>query len=66
VAGDCILMFARPTGVHKAHKWVWGLLGKFTGVIGWGRDGPSPDRSRSQFQSGRPSESRTTSVWPAV
>ena len=28
VAGECILMFARPTGVHKAHKWVWGLLGK--------------------------------------
>jgi predicted CoA-binding protein len=28
VAGECILMFARPTGVHKAHRWVWGLVGK--------------------------------------
>jgi uncharacterized protein len=28
VAGECILMFARPTGVHKAHKWIWGWLGK--------------------------------------
>ena len=22
VAGECILMFARPTGVHKLHYWV--------------------------------------------
>jgi predicted CoA-binding protein len=28
ISGECILMFARPTGVHKAHRWVWGLLGK--------------------------------------
>ena len=28
VAGECILMFAQPTGVHKAHKWIWGWLGK--------------------------------------
>jgi predicted CoA-binding protein len=28
VHGECILMFARPTGVHKAHRWVWRLLGK--------------------------------------
>ena len=28
VAGECILMFAKPTGVHKAHRWVWQLLGK--------------------------------------
>jgi hypothetical protein len=28
VAGECILMFAEPTGVHKAHRWVWQLLGK--------------------------------------
>jgi uncharacterized protein len=27
-SGECILMFARPAGVHKAHRWVWGLLGK--------------------------------------
>jgi uncharacterized protein len=25
---ECILMFARLTGIHKAHRWVWGLLGK--------------------------------------
>jgi predicted CoA-binding protein len=28
VAGECILMFARPTGVHKAHRWVWRMIGK--------------------------------------
>ena len=28
VADECILMFAKPTGVHKAHKWIWGWLGK--------------------------------------
>jgi predicted CoA-binding protein len=28
VAGECILMFAKPTGVHKAHRWVWRVLGK--------------------------------------
>jgi predicted CoA-binding protein len=28
VAGECVLMFARPTGIHKAHRWVWGVLGK--------------------------------------
>lgn len=28
VSGECILMFANPHGYHKAHKWVWGLLGK--------------------------------------
>jgi predicted CoA-binding protein len=28
VAGECILMFAKPTGVHKAHRWVWGVLGR--------------------------------------
>ena len=28
VAGECILMFAQPTGVHKTHKWIWGWLGK--------------------------------------
>jgi predicted CoA-binding protein len=29
VAGECILMFAKPTGYHKAHQWVNRLLGKF-------------------------------------
>jgi uncharacterized protein len=28
VAGECILMFAKPTGVHRAHQWIWGLMGK--------------------------------------
>ncbi len=29
VAGECILMFAEPTGLgHKLHRWVWKLLGK--------------------------------------
>lgn len=28
VSGACILMFARPTGVHRLHGWVWQLLGK--------------------------------------
>jgi predicted CoA-binding protein len=28
VSGQCILMFARPTGIHKAHQWVWRVLGK--------------------------------------
>ena len=28
VAGECILMFAKPTGVHKAHRWVWKMVGK--------------------------------------
>lgn len=26
VSGECILMFAKPTGVHKAHHWIAGLL----------------------------------------
>ncbi|MCX6029741.1 MAG: CoA-binding protein [Chloroflexi bacterium] len=29
VHGECVLMFAKPQGFgHKAHRWVWGLLGK--------------------------------------
>ena len=28
VSGECILMFARPAGFHKAHRWLWGVLGK--------------------------------------
>ena len=29
VAGECILMFAEPLKFgHKAHRWVWRLLGK--------------------------------------
>ena len=29
VANECILMFAQPSAfIHRAHKWVWGVLGK--------------------------------------
>jgi uncharacterized protein len=29
VHGECILMFAEPAAlVHRAHRWVWGVLGK--------------------------------------
>ena len=28
VHDQCILMFAQPTGVHKAHRWLMGLVGK--------------------------------------
>lgn len=29
VHGECILMFAEPTGFgHKMHRWVWSLLSK--------------------------------------
>lgn len=28
IAGECILMFARPTGFHKLHRWVWGAIGR--------------------------------------
>jgi hypothetical protein len=29
VSNECILMFAQPTAFfHRAHKWVWGVLGK--------------------------------------
>jgi uncharacterized protein len=26
---ECILMFLEPAGfIHKAHKWIWGVMGK--------------------------------------
>jgi len=25
IAGECILMFAQPTGFHRAHRWLRGL-----------------------------------------
>ena len=29
ISNECILMFAEPAGfVHRAHRWVWGVLGK--------------------------------------
>jgi predicted CoA-binding protein len=26
VAGECILMFAKPTGIHRAHRFVCDIL----------------------------------------
>ncbi|MCW8802950.1 MAG: CoA-binding protein [Ignavibacteriaceae bacterium] len=29
VSNECILMFAQPSAfIHRAHKWIWGVLGK--------------------------------------
>jgi predicted CoA-binding protein len=28
VHGQCIMMFAQPTGIHKFHRWLNGLFGK--------------------------------------
>ena len=29
VSNECILMFAQPSAfIHRAHKWVWSVLGK--------------------------------------
>ncbi len=28
VHGECIMMFAEPKGIHKAHRWLRGVLGK--------------------------------------
>jgi hypothetical protein len=28
VHGECIMMFAEPRGIHRFHRWLWGLLGK--------------------------------------
>ena len=28
VHGECLLMFAQPTGIHRFHRWLWGLVGK--------------------------------------
>jgi uncharacterized protein len=28
VWSECILMYAQPTGIHKAHRWLWRILGK--------------------------------------
>ncbi|MGE5242973.1 MAG: CoA-binding protein [Betaproteobacteria bacterium] len=28
VSGECILMFAKPSGYHRAHRWMWRLLGR--------------------------------------
>ena len=28
IHGECIMMFAQPTGIHRIHHWLWGVLGK--------------------------------------
>ncbi len=28
VHGECIMMFAQPKGIHKAHRWLRGVFGK--------------------------------------
>ena len=28
VHGECIMMFAQPTGIHSFHRWLWGVVGK--------------------------------------
>jgi predicted CoA-binding protein len=28
VYGECIMMFAQPTGVHRFHRWLHGVFGK--------------------------------------
>jgi predicted CoA-binding protein len=28
VHGECIMMFAQPTGVHRFHRWINGVFGK--------------------------------------
>jgi predicted CoA-binding protein len=29
ISNECVLMFAEPAGfIHRAHRWVWGALGK--------------------------------------
>ena len=28
VHGECVMMFAQPTGVHRIHRWVNGVFGK--------------------------------------
>ena len=28
VHGECILMYAKPSGFHKVHRWLWKVLGK--------------------------------------
>jgi len=28
IHGECILMFAQPTGVHRCHRWLRGVFGR--------------------------------------
>jgi hypothetical protein len=28
IHGECLLMFAHPAGLHRFHRWLWGVFGK--------------------------------------
>jgi predicted CoA-binding protein len=28
VSGECVLMYAHPSGIHRAHRWLWQALHK--------------------------------------
>lgn len=28
ISGHCVMMFPQARGMHKPHRWLWGLLGK--------------------------------------
>lgn len=34
VAGECILMFTKPTGVHRVHRWMRQLFGRMPADAG--------------------------------
>ena len=33
VSGECVLMFAHPTGYHRAHRWIAGMLGRLPVLV---------------------------------
>jgi predicted CoA-binding protein len=33
VHGECVMMFAQPTGVHRFHRWLNGVFGKLPSEI---------------------------------
>jgi predicted CoA-binding protein len=41
IHGECLLMFAAPTGIHRFHRWLWGLLGKLPPEAAHHRKDPS-------------------------
>jgi predicted CoA-binding protein len=34
VHGQCIMMFAQPTGIHRFHRWINGIFGKLPAAEG--------------------------------
>jgi predicted CoA-binding protein len=34
VAGECILMYAGPTGIHRAHRWLWQVTHRLPAELG--------------------------------